>query len=154
MKSALLSRFLILLAVTVLAGVGCKKLDHTSNSTVVTVTPDQPPKPIAGQGGTASFRVIPNHDGVDVDSCKVYIKYDAAVVPIDKVYDDSAWAKMVDGKPVASFDGLKPGNYYIFGNGWDIITSEHVHGGVPFVILEKNKSTTHTFALPLQAYTN
>lgn len=154
MKSALLSRFLIILAATAFVGVGCKKLNHTSNSTVVTVSPDQPPKPVSGAGGTASFRIIPNHNGIDIDSCMVYIKYDAAVVPADKQYDDSVKAMIVDGKPIARFDNLLPGNYYLFGNGWDLVRSEHVHGGLPFVILEENKSTTHTFTLPLEQYSN
>ena len=150
MKSALLSRFLILLAATAFIGVGCKKITRT-NSTTVTVTPDQQyPKPIAGKGGNAAFRVIPNNNGIDVDSCMVYIKYDAAVVPIDGVYDDSTKAKMVDGTPIASFDGLLPGNYYVFGKGWDIIRSQHVEGGIPFIVLEENKNTTHTFTLPLR----
>ena len=74
MKSALLSRYLLLLAAVILVGTGCKKLKRTENSTTVTVTPNGNPKPTAGKGGNASFRITPNHDGIDVDSCKLYIK--------------------------------------------------------------------------------
>ncbi len=153
MKSALLSRYLLLLAAVILVGAGCKKIKRTENSVTVTSTTGQAPKPTGGKGGNASFKITPNHNGIDIDSCKVFIKYDASVVPVNGQYDDSVWAvrddKNITKPPVATFSGLKPGNYYIYGEGWDIIRSQHVQGGLPFIIIQDNTNTTHIFNLPL-----
>jgi len=152
MKSALLSRLLMLLAVVAVIGVGCRKIKHNSNSTTVTVSPSQTPKPVAGKGGNATLKITPNHDTLNIDSCMLYIKYDAAVVPFDSTYDDSVRAINTTGIPIATFSGLKPGNYYLFAKGWDLVRSEKVKGGLPFVILEENKNTIHSFVLPIQNY--
>lgn len=154
MKSAMLSRYLILFAVVILAGVGCKKIQSTSNTTTTTITtPDgttvvQPP----GKGGNAAIAVTPRHGSLNIDSCLVFIKYDAAVVPKDGIYDDSVWANYSTGTPIATFKGLKPGNYYLFGRGWNLRASEKVRGGLPFIILEENATTTHTLVLPIETY--
>ncbi|MCB9047759.1 MAG: hypothetical protein H6550_16610, partial [Chitinophagales bacterium] len=148
--------FTLILAAVTFLGVGCKKIKTTRNSNTVTITTpggdNVQPKPTAGPGGNAGFRVTPNHNGIDIDSCMVYIKYDAAVVPVDGKYDDSVWCKMMDGKPVGSFDGLLPGNYYLLAKGWDLIRSQKVKGGLPFIILEENAGTTHSFVLPIHQY--
>jgi len=157
MKSALLSRYTILLAAVILVGVGCKKIKSTSSTNTTTITnPDGGTivnPPTAGPGGEAGFRITPNHNNLNIDSCLVFIKYDAAVVPKDGKYDDSTWAKPdKDGVPVASFNGLKPGNYYLFGRGWDLIRSQKVKGGLPFTILEENKRAAHSLVLPIYSY--
>ncbi|MBW7912235.1 MAG: hypothetical protein H3C54_00680 [Taibaiella sp.] len=153
MKSALLSRYLLLLATVILVGAGCKKIKRTENSVTVTTKGGETPKSTGGKGGNASFEITPNHNGIDIDSCMVYIKYDASVVPINGQYDDSTWAvrneKDKTQPPVAKFSGLKPGNYYIYGKGWDIIRSVHVHGGLPFIIIQDNVNTNHIYNLPL-----
>lgn len=153
MKSALLSRYLLLLAAVILVGAGCKKIKRTENSVTVTTNGGETPKSTGGKGGNASFEITPNHDGVDIDSCKVFIKYDASVIPVNNQFDDSVWA-VRDARdrtkpPVATFSELKPGNYYIYAKGWDIIRSVHVHGGLPFIIIEDHVNTTHIFNLPL-----
>lgn len=151
MKSALLSRYLLLLAAVILVGAGCKKIKRTENSVTVTTNNGETPKTTGGKGGNASFEITPNHNGIDIDSCMVYIKYDASVIPANGRFDDSTWAVRADKTqpPVATFWGLKPGNYYIYGKGWDLVRSQHVHGGLPFIILQDNTNTTHIYNLPL-----
>lgn len=151
MKSALLSRYLLLLAAVILVGAGCKKLKRTENSVTVTTNGGETPKSTGGKGGNASFEITPNHNGIDIDSCMVYIKYDASVIPQDGRFDDSAWAvrETKTTPPVAKFSWLKPGNYYVYAKGWDLIRSVHVHGGLPFIIIQDNVNTNHIYNLPL-----
>lgn len=151
MKSALLSRYLLLLAAVILVGAGCKKLKRTENSVTVTTNGGETPKSTGGKGGNASFEITPNHNGIDIDSCMVYIKYDASVIPQDGRFDDSAWAVRENKTtpPAAKFSWLKPGNYYVYAKGWDLIRSVHVHGGLPFIIIQDNVNTNHIYNLPL-----
>ncbi len=151
MKSALLSRYLLLLAAVILVGAGCKKLKRTENSVTVTTNGGETPQSTGGKGGNASFEITPNHNGIDIDSCMVYIKYDASVIPQDGRFDDSAWAVRENKTtpPVAKFSWLKPGNYYVYAKGWDLIRSVHVHGGLPFIIIQDNVNTNHIYNLPL-----
>lgn len=145
---------LILLAAILLVGTGCRKLKHSESGSVTTVTngDSQITKPVAGKGGNASMRITPNHDTLNIDSVLVFIKYDAQVVPFDGKYDDSVWAKNITGIPYATFTGLKPGNYYVFGRGWDLVRSLKISGGMPFTILDANANAVHTFTLPMQEY--
>lgn len=152
MKSVFQGQLLMLLAVAVFIGVGCTKIKKRENSTTVIETPGDKPNLQGGKGGTAYIRITPNHDGWDIDSCMVYIKYNSAVVPAGGVYDDSTWARKVDNKPVAVFDQLKPGRYYVYGKGWDLVRSEKVAGGLPYIIPENQSSTTHTLVLPIYDY--
>lgn len=154
MKSALLSRVLILLAATSLIAVGCRKIKQNESSTVVTVSPeDQTDKPVAGYGGQASIYITPNHDGLNIDSCLVYIKFDSPVVPQNGKYDDSIWASPNEnGLPVASFKKLLPGNYYLYADGWDLVRSQKVRGGLYYIVEEGNERTAHSFVLPVQDY--
>lgn len=90
---------------------------------------------MAGKGGNATLRLTPMHHSEPIDSCKVYIKYntlDAATA-----YDDSTWATVVGGMPVATFSGLRAGRYYIFGHGWDASIGTEVRGGLPVTISEQ-----------------
>lgn len=68
---------------------------------------------------TATLKVTPRHHGRAIDSCTIYLKYNATDVPANGKYDDSAVCVQVGGIPVATFSGLKKGNYYVFGHGWD-----------------------------------
>lgn len=155
MKSALLSRILLLLAAVVVVAAGCRKIKQNQSSTSVTVNPqdEEVYQPEAGYGGEVVLKIRPNHDTLDIDSCKVYVKFNAGVVPQDGVYDDSVWAQVDKyGVPYATFKWLKPGNYYLYGVGWDIIRSQKVRGGLYFVVDKDNPATTHSFELPLQEY--
>lgn len=154
MNSTMFNRFVLLIAAFAILGTGCRKIKQSSNSTTVTVTPeDKEVVPEAGKGGNATLQIVPVHDGLDIDSCMVYIKYNTGVVPGQDNYDDSAKAyKNEDGVPVATFRDLKTGNYYLFGRGWDLIRSQKVRGGLFFVVEEEKKATVHTFDVQLQEY--
>lgn len=85
-----------------------------------------------GSGGGGTVNVTPQHHSVNINECKVYIKYNATDKPAK--YDDSALCKMVNGRPVATFKGLRKGNYYFYGRGYDPNIAQGVNGGLPFVI--------------------
>lgn len=88
---------------------------------------------VGGKGGKATLKITTKHHGKDIDSCTVYIKYNELNTPSS--YDDSAKAIFdSNGKPVVTFAGLKKGNYYLFGRGWDTTISNVVIGGLPFSI--------------------
>jgi hypothetical protein len=154
MKSALHSRVLILLVALLVVATGCRKLKNSYNSTTTTISPTPEEEPVgdAGRGGESSLILTPNHDGLNIDSCMFYLKYNSSVISADGIYDDSTKAVNVKGTPVASFYGLKAGKYYIFAKGWDIIRSEKVKGGIPFTITQTNKATEHTLVIPIQDY--
>ena len=80
---------------------------------------------------TFTLRVTPRHHGRAIDSCTVYLKRDAVNAPANGIYDDSAKCVPVDGVPVATFSGLKEGNHYIYGLGWDpqLTPPQPVQGG-------------------------
>jgi hypothetical protein len=89
-------------------------------------------QPLAGKGGNTTLRMTPMHHSVNIDSCTVYIRYNAT--DASSSYNDSAKCIAVGGKPVAVFPQLKKGKYYIFGQGWDGTISRAVRGGIPYEI--------------------
>jgi hypothetical protein len=101
---------------------------------------DPEPTPVGGKGGNAILNVTPRHHGRQIDTCTVYIKYNATDAPSNGVYDDSAACVLVSGIPVATFSGLKKGNYYLYGYGWDptLTPPQHVKGGFAYPIQEEN----------------
>jgi hypothetical protein len=64
--------------------------------------------------------------------------------PADGQYDDSAQTVSVAGLPVATFNGLKNGNYYLYGYGWDpkLSPPQHVKGGVSYTIASETEQST------------
>ena len=100
--------------------------------------PETPmPKPIGGKGGNATFLVTPKHHGKNIDSCMVYIKYNTTTNPGKGNFDDSAKCIMTNSIPVATFSGLKAGDYYLFGYGYDPGLGEAVEGGRIYSITEE-----------------
>ena len=97
---------------------------------------------VGGKGGNAILKVTPQHHGIDIEECTVYIKYNAQDLP--STFDDSAVCVMEGGRPVATFNNLKKGNYYLYGYGWDPAFSENVDGGPPYRIVNE---TTLTYLL-------
>lgn len=91
-------------------------------------------KPIGGKGGNATLYVTPQHHDRNIDSCKIYIRYNAKTAG---AYNDSAFCVQVSGKPVATFGGLKKGDYYLYGSGWDAEIDESVIGGTSVTISEE-----------------
>lgn len=96
--------------------------------------------PVAGKGGTATLRVIPQFNGADVDSCKIYIKYNT--LDVQTVFDDSLSVRYSDGRPTAVFYPLKSGNYFLYAKGWYIKNSLPVSGTLSHTITEKTATTT------------
>lgn len=94
--------------------------------------------PVAGKGGNAVLKITPRHHGKNIDSCKIYIKYNTQDLPADGKYDDSATCVPDGGTPVATFSNLKKGNYYLYGSGWDPDIAQGVVGGTPYVISDEN----------------
>lgn len=97
----------------------------------------EPPvvKNIGGKGGNVTIYATPQHHDRNIDSCTVYIKYNAKTSAT--VYDDSVVCVQVNGKPVATFTGLKKGDYYLYGYGWDPKIAEVVKGGASFTADEE-----------------
>ena len=106
--------------------------------------PKPEPEQSAGKGGATTFKITPKHHGRNIDSATIYIKYNTQDLP--STYDDSAKCVMENGKPVATFSGLKKGKYYLYGKGWDPSISEGVKGGVPQNITEEK---TYEITLPV-----
>lgn len=99
---------------------------------------------VAGKGGTTTLKVYPQHHLIakNISYCTVYIKYNTLDIPGNGIYDDSAVCKKEDSVLVATFDGLKNGNYYLFGRGYDSSISAGIKGGLPATITEQGKTIT------------
>ncbi|MGC4079322.1 MAG: hypothetical protein QM702_20235 [Rubrivivax sp.] len=118
---------MLLLSALALSTASCSRKDDTS----------------AGKGGNATLVCAPAHHGVykNITNAKVYIKYNAQDKPAG--YDDSATCVWTDGKPTATFSGLKTGNYYLYSNGYDTTVTSVVEGGISYQIkTETNQTVT------------
>ena len=104
---------------------------------------DEDPTPVGGKGGNATLHVVPRHHGRQIDSCTIYIKYNAIDAPANGLYDDSAKCVQVGGLPVATFTSLRKGNYYLFGYGWDPNSTppDHVRGGYAYPLTSETDQT-------------
>lgn len=89
----------------------------------------------SGKGGTAVLRVTPAHHDRLIDTGMVYIKYNT--MNQSKLYDDSAKIMLEGGTPVAIFSGLKGGNYYLYGKGWDRNINQEVIGGRAITVTQE-----------------
>ncbi len=120
--------FSLVLAITVIAFTSCERKGIN----------------LAGKGGNATLKVTPQHHGENIDSCTIFIKYNAQDKPSE--YDDQTICIMENGKPVATFSELKKGEYYIYGRGWDADIEQEVVGGIPYKIEEE---TTLNITVPV-----
>lgn len=93
---------------------------------------------IGGKGGSTTLEATPKHHSKNIDSCTIYIKYNTKELPT--TFDDSAKCVLRNGVPVATFTGLKKGDYYLYGKGWDPSIVENVKGGIPYTINDDNKT--------------
>lgn len=92
---------------------------------------------VAGKGGSTTLKVTPQHHGDNIDSCTVFLKYNAKDLPASGTsYDEEVICVQEGGKPVATFTNLKKGEYYVYGQGWDPDINQAVVGGIPYVIEE------------------
>ena len=91
-----------------MAAISCNKNDDDD----VQVATDDPI--VAGKGGPATLYVIPQHNEFDIDSCRIYLKYNTGTKPLNGAYDDSADVEMINGRPTArklflcSITGMSP----------------------------------------------
>ena len=97
----------------------------------------------AGKGGSADLSFNLKHHGVahNLINCKVYVKYNAQDAPANGVYDDSVTTTDADTMQVATFTGLKNGNYYFYGTGCDTSIFQHAIGGLPYIISSQTSIT-------------
>ncbi len=105
------------------------------------------PTPVGGKGGkggNATLKVTPQHHGENIDSCTIYLKYNAQDKP--SAYDEEVKCVKENGKPVATFTNLNKGNYYVYGDGWDPDIEQEVEGGIPYTITEE---TTKEITVPV-----
>lgn len=99
---------------------------------------------VGGKGGNATLKVTPQHHGNNIPNSKVQIKYNTQELPTS--FDEVEMTVDDNGKPVATFSGLKKGNYYIYGSGYDSSIGQNVVGGIPYTITEEN---TQSITVPV-----
>lgn len=99
---------------------------------------------MAGKGGSATLKVTPQHHGENIDSCTIFLKYNATDLPSS--YDEEVICVQEGRKPVATFSSLKKGQYYIYGDGWDPDINQAVVGGIPFQVEEER---TYEITVPV-----
>jgi hypothetical protein len=78
-----------------------------------------------GKGGHITLEMMPEHADDLIDTAIAYIKYGSHDAPANGIYDDSAVCVVVNGKPLAIFDSLTTGLYYVYVLGY------HSWGGNP-----------------------
>ncbi len=93
-----------------------------------------------GTGGKSMVNGYVKHHNSIIPNCVVYIKYGATEFPGTNTanYDASVTA---DANGRYEFSGLRKGNYYLYGLGYDNSISEVVKGGIS-VKLKYNKINT------------
>lgn len=92
-------------------------------------------KPKAGLGGNANLKITAQHHSSTIDSCTISIKFNSLDAPSDGIYDlTQKITKDIAGDSYTIFEGLKPGDYYVYGLGWDPSISNNVKGGIPYTI--------------------
>jgi hypothetical protein len=108
------TKLIILLLLIVTTSFSCKK------------------KSKAGLGGNANLKVAAQHHGLLIDSCTISIKFNSLDAPSDGVYDlTQKVSKGNAGDSYTIFKGLKAGDYYVYGIGWDPSISNNVSIIVP-----------------------
>jgi len=87
----------------------------------------------AGPGGTASIQGRVMHHDLPIPNATVFIKFGAVEQPGT---ESSDYDSSVKGSEDASyrFDGLKKGNYFLYGIGYDSTIFQTVIGGIPITI--------------------
>jgi hypothetical protein len=102
-----------------------------------------------GTGGKSTVQGKVKHHGLTIPGAMVYIKYDATDFPgADiSVYDASVQASSSTGQ--YEFTDLLPGNYYIYGVGYDSTISEAVFGGTALKIKYSERKETLELNVPV-----
>ncbi|MBS1771346.1 MAG: hypothetical protein JST82_00710 [Bacteroidetes bacterium] len=112
------------------------------------------PYALAGKGGTAKLLINAKHHDYTLDSCTIYLRYDAVEMPTiyNWRFDDSMKVKPQSGGLYAIFDSLKQGNYYIWAKGWDpnyAAVADSVIGGTAFKVID---TVTRTYNITVNTF--
>ncbi len=103
-------------------------------------------KNTAGLGGDNELRITVRHHTIVLDSITVFIKFNAYDAPVDSLdYDLKTRVKVSDNDTVAIFSGLKDGQYYLFGQGWDPYIVKNVKGGLPIELDNEKQQPVEVF---------
>jgi hypothetical protein len=102
-----------------------------------------------GLGGKNTILVTPQHHGRDIPWVVVYIKFGTQELPgiSPSDYDASFTTSGGSDSIVVTVDGLKEGDYYFYGIGFDSLIMLPVTGGLPVTL--KNSSGTTSMNLPI-----
>ncbi|MEZ5018397.1 MAG: hypothetical protein R2800_15155 [Flavipsychrobacter sp.] len=110
----------------------------------------EPVKIVADTGGNATINIIPRYLNKDIDSCVVYVYYNSKRAPESIFqYNNNMVAKPSGGRPTASFKGLKLGDYYFYGEGYDASRNWVLRGGATFKVVDSIPGTSYTVLLDL-----
>jgi hypothetical protein len=97
----------------------------------------------AGLGGDNELQVTVKHHAVIQDSITVYVKFNTQDAPASiNDYEISAEVEEYEGEKIAIFTGLKDGEYYLYGKGWDPDLVDDVEGGLPIEICDESGPKT------------
>ena len=96
----------------------------------------------AGLGGSANIAIFPEHHGKNIPNSTAYIKFNSKEAPASLSEYDLVESASSNHPDHIHFEGLKPGDYYIYCVGIDSAYSvtEVCKGGMPYTIEKKDKS--------------
>lgn len=102
---------------------------------------DNSPGGTAGKGGGATLKLVLKHHGLarNIISAETFIKYNTQDAPA--FYDDSVDCVQADTMSVGTFSGLKKGDYYVYGRGFDTTIKQYVVGGAKYTISQETVQT-------------
>ncbi len=124
----------VLFVVIVMASIlSCKKAGTGGNSTLVVYLKHH-------------SLVIPNHIG---SPDTVFLKFNAKDLPGTTAADFDTYFVGEDGEDHVHCEELKPGNYYLYGAGFDTTISQRVTGGIPITIKHSDKDSEIDIDLPV-----
>lgn len=99
-------------------------------------------------GGFAIVNINSTHHGKKIPFTKVYIKYGAKEFPglNTNTYNSSQTS---DLEAITSFKGLRYGDYYFYGIGYDSAVQAFVRGGIGVSINWKQRKNEVNMELPI-----
>ena len=101
-----------------------------------------------GTGGQVTVAAITKHHDRHIPFSTVYIKYDAKEFPGDDVSKYDA-KQTTDKEGHTHFEGLRYGNYYFYGVGYDSVAQATVKGGVALKIKWKERKEEIELNVPI-----
>lgn len=101
-----------------------------------------------GTGGKATIEGTVKHHIVPIPNTVVYIKYGATDFPGANVSQYDAHT-IADANAKYKFEGLRQGDYYLYGVGYDNNISQQVTGGLPVTIKYSDRKKTLETDVPV-----